>query len=1105
MKRLGWSLLSWGTSSSQTRRRKLTQSNRLAELLEVRAMLDASTPLIEIDQSVEGEVRTTEVDSEEPTDPVIFYTLGGTPTAAPPVTQFESREQFGEFLIEQALQRYDGYFDQPNWFYRGPIFAMADGGYRASAVADAPALDFSETNTQVDGVDEGDIIESDGNYLYVLNGQDLLIVKAVPAGDLQQTARVRIDGSPVAEYLDGNRLTVISSEYTYDNNFAPGFRGRFFAPGSSNTIVSTFDVSDRSNPSLVKQATIDGSYIDSRAIDGQVHLITTNDVSLPAPELDGTTSIEVPIYYYGGIVLDEPPVIALDDVEAPTTSADSAALLIARDTNDEPVTQTIEVEKYESRDSYIARIRETLDELIDDVLPKYEIVTAGGLAAEGLISEIEAVSQIADANSDSLLSVITIDTRDTQPGLVSSSSLFATYSNGIYANRDHLYVFSPIWGADQSQTRILEFAWANGDREIELLATGVIDGTLLNQFSADEFDGKLRVATTTTSYGSDGFHQANNLVVLENVDGELTQVGAVEDFAANEQIYSVRFNGDQAFVVTFRQTDPLFVFDLSDAAKPVITGELQVPGYSSYLQLIDQNHLLAIGRSTTDFATKVTLYDVSDPSNPTEIDEDILPSWTWSIAEWDHKAVGYFGSKQTLAIPVSSYDFETSSSKNELFVFKIDVSSNGENAIQLTGTVADDSYIVRSAYIGDALYTISGNSVIASQLAHPSQIIDDFEIAPDFETLNIEIEPIFVEVDDGASDWDYTNAPDTAEEADDLLALGAKNLLTGQVRITLLQSDGNINVSLANGSVIAASQGHDTETVSLADAESLVIDGTEAADRINLNFGNPGANSLTEIVVSGKLGNDKINVTSVAASLNGLVMVNGDDGHDTIAVTSTVRSTVKISGGLGRDTLTGGAGRDWIHGGPNNDLIDGGSGDDTLNGGGGSDVVYGRNGNDLMLGGSGEDYLNGGNGDDTADGGEGADVIRGSFGNDLLNGGNGDDYIRGDEGDDTLLGGGGNDRLSGGIGNDAIAGGDGNDQLFGDDGKDSLLGGAGNDRLRGGIGKDVCLGQDGDDFVDGEETVGDTVSGGDGTDIVRGRVTEIDEAFVLRAAWVNLI
>ncbi len=1104
MKRMGQSLVLWAMSSSANRqRRKLMRANRSAELLEVRAVLDASSTLVAMEQPAEDEGRALEVESEETVDPVIFYTLGGAASAPPPVTQFESREQFGEYLIERALQRYEGYFDQPQWFYRGPIFALADGGFQATALNDARSLDFSETNTQVDGVDEGDIIESDGNYLYVLNGQDLLIVKAVPAGDLQQTARVRIDGSPVAEYLDGNRLTVISSEFAYANYYSLPFRGRFYSPGSSSTIVSTFDITDRANPTLVKQATIDGSYIDSRSINGQVHLITTNDVSLPEPELDGTTTIDVPIYYPIGIAIDE-PFTSFSEVEAPTGEVDAPLSTMPTGIGT-PITETVEVEKYESRESYIARIRETLDELIDEVVPRYEVITSGGLAAEGAISEIESISRIADANSDSLMSVITIDTRDTQPGLVSSSSLFASYSNGIYANRDHLYVFSPIWEAEHAQTRVLEFAWANGDRAIELLATGVIDGTLLNQFSADEFEGKLRVATTTSSFANNTFTQANNLVVLENVNGTLTQVGAVENFAANEQIYSVRFNGDQAFVVTFRRIDPLFVFDLSDPTTPVITGELEVPGYSSYLKLIDQNHLLAIGRSTTDAATKVALYDVSDPANPVEVDEDILPSWTWSIAEWDHKAVGYFGAKQTLAIPVSSYSHDTNTARNELFVFKFDVSQTGENAIRQIGTVTDDSYIVRSAYIGDTLYTISGNSVIASQLTRPSQIIDTFDIAADFDTPEIDIEPIFTEVDDGASDWDYTNAPDTAEEADDLLALGARNLLTGQVRITLLQSDGDINVSLANGSVIASSQGHDTETVSLSGTESLVIDGTEAADRINLNFGNPGTNSLGEIVVSGKLGNDRINITSVAATLNGLVMVNGDEGHDTITVTPTVRTTVKISGGLGRDTLTGGAGRDWIHGGPNNDVIEGGAGDDTLNGGGGSDFLYGRNGNDLMIGGGGEDYLNGGNGNDTVDGGEGADNIRGSFGNDLLKGGNGNDYIRGDEGDDTILGGAGNDRLGGGVGNDAIAGGDGDDQLFGDDGKDSLLGGAGNDALRGGIGKDVCLGQDGDDFVDGEATVGDTVSGGAGTDLVFGRQIEIDETFILQASWLSLI
>ena len=189
-----------------------------------------------------------------------------------------------------------------------------------------------------------------------------------------------------------------------------------------------------------------------------------------------------------------------------------------------------------------------------DALPNYFSVTAEGLAAEGLISEVQSINRISTATYDTLMSVVTIDMHDTQPGLVSASSVMADYTQGIYANAEHLYLFQPNYSWGDTRTTVLEFSWANGERGIELIGTGVVEGSLLNQFSADEFDGRLRVATTVSGFDANGiWTTTNRLSVLENIDGSLNEVGAVDGFAAGERIYSVRFDGDRAFVVTFRQ------------------------------------------------------------------------------------------------------------------------------------------------------------------------------------------------------------------------------------------------------------------------------------------------------------------------------------------------------------------------------------------------------------------------------------------------------------------------------------------------------------------------------------------------------------------------
>ena len=1050
MKRIGWSFPCL-SSFKTAKRRGLRNQSRRSEVLEVRTLMSATTPeLVAGDPNetlpVEGPVESNDSDSEILT----LQSFGVTP---PAITNFTSREEFGEYLLERALERYEGLFGQPQWWYHGPVYLR--GGEFMALAAMSDSVDHSETNVQVDGVDEGVLIEHDGKHLFVINGNDLIIMQAYPADQMQELSRIRFEGYAIAEYLDGDRLTVISQEYNYGGVGGGVFFDAIrFAPSSTTTIVSTFDVSDPSKPVLDKQTLLDGYYVDSRAFNGQVHVITSNDIALPAPQFDGMTTIDRPIHYYGGpigrpIFLEDDAVVSGESLNITATEDDPVGDAMGE--KYELFTPRIEVPRYESREAYIARVRANLDSLVDSVLPRYESLSANGLGVDGAISEVAAIARVNDAMSDSLLSVVSIDTRGSQPGLASSSSVLVDWTNGIYANQDHLYVFSPVYDYESgtTQTRILEFAWANGEREIELLASGVVDGSLHNQFSADEFEGRLRIATTTFSYDSatGTSSQANNLTILENIDGALTSVGSVDGFADREQIYSVRFDGDRAFVVTFRQIDPLFVFDLSDATAPVIRGELEVPGYSSYLQVIDENHLLAVGRSTDTQATKVTLYDISDPDNPIEVDEDILPSWTWSIAEWDSKAIGWFASKETLAIPASSYNWETGY-HNELFVFHVDVDQSGESAIQLNGTVSDDGYINRSAYIDNVLYTISSNSVIATDIADPSQQLGEFDIqdVPYVATLNIE--PVFTETDDGASDWEYIDVPETLADAENRLILAAVNVVTGQVRVSLLEEGGTIAISLRGDELRISKPGHGHQTVPLDGTESLRIDGTTTKDRVNLDLSRAGSPNLAEILLNGLAGADRLTLSAVNQSFGGSVAIDGGDGNDSIIVATSVRHGVQLLGGDGNDSVFGGSG------------------------------------------------------DDTADGGAGRDDLRGGAGNDLLRGGDGNDTLNGGNGDDTLGGGAGRDRLTGGNGNDAMSGGEGNDSMYGGNGNDTLIGGDGNDLLRGEVGKDVAFGGEGNDNVDGGEN-SDTVSGGSGINTVRGLKSEIVKAFTFSAEWLD--
>jgi hypothetical protein len=181
----------------------------------------------------------------------------------------------------------------------------------------------------------------------------------------------------------------------------------------------------------------------------------------------------------------------------------------------------------------------------------------------------------------------------------------------------------------------------------------------LNQFAMDEHDDHLRIATTTGHVPSPDVH--STLSVLGEDDNELVVVGQVDDVAPTEDIRSVRFNGDVGFVVTFKKTDPLFVFDLSDADAPRIRGELKIPGFSTYMHLMDENHLLTIGYDADDqgdFAwftgVQLQIIDVSDLEDPRLIHKEVIGTrGSTSEATTNHLAFNYFRSRDLLAIPMT--------------------------------------------------------------------------------------------------------------------------------------------------------------------------------------------------------------------------------------------------------------------------------------------------------------------------------------------------------------------------------------------------------------------------------------------------------------------
>ena len=185
----------------------------------------------------------------------------------------------------------------------------------------------------------------------------------------------------------------------------------------------------------------------------------------------------------------------------------------------------------------------------------------------------------------------------------------------VYVSTDAFYLFQ--------HEQIVKFGFEDGGAGLEPVATGTFTGELLNQFSVDEYQGDLRMATTGTD-GDLGTHA--NVWVFRQVGTELKQVGAITGIAPTEQIYAARFDGETAYLVTFRQVDPLFVIDLTEPTAPQLQGELKIPGFSTYLEVIQEGLVIGVGRDDAwGSHLQVSLFDVSDPQAPIRVDAYTFP------------------------------------------------------------------------------------------------------------------------------------------------------------------------------------------------------------------------------------------------------------------------------------------------------------------------------------------------------------------------------------------------------------------------------------------------------------------------------------------------
>lgn len=645
--------------------------------------------------------------------------------------KFSSLGELKDFIKQNADSGY-GYYGGGVRTMAAESAAPAAAGSQAkdssTSASGATANEFSQTNIQVAGVDEADIVKNDGKYIYTLSGNKVVIVDAFPPENAAIVSEINISGSIQNIFLNKDKLIVLGQEqdryYYAMGEVAVGKIGimppRYYSPES---FVRVYDISDRSNPVLETNISINGNYFDSRMIGDYVYFI-----------------INQPIYNYDNIVMP----YLLENGNVKTTEASDIYYFDVPDEsyifstinalnlgNDEVssktfmmgYTQNMYVSSNNIYLTYQKRVSNNYytNKIIDGVyLPLVPEETAG------------KIREARDSNSTyydkmSEIGKIIQDYSET----LGADARFKLQNDF----QDKIQQVSEEIAKETEKTVIHRISISKN--EINHEAQGEVPGNVLNQFSMDEYSSHFRIATTTESWRT-GSTSKNNVYVL---DMDLNILGKLENLAEGERIYSARFIQDRAYMVTFRQVDPLFVIGLQNPENPEVLGYLKIPGVSDYLHPYDENHVIGLGRDATEegriTGMKLSLFDITDFANPQEISKYIIGGrGTYSEALNDHKAFLFSKEKNLLVIPVTIYD-NWNYNSNGAYVFSVDL----ENGFALKGKISHEnesvnkseeyysayyydwqSTIRRSLYMENTLYTISNKFIKMNNLDSLSEI-----------------------------------------------------------------------------------------------------------------------------------------------------------------------------------------------------------------------------------------------------------------------------------------------------------------------------------------------------------------------------------------------
>lgn len=571
----------------------------------------------------------------------------------------------------------------------------------------ADVAEYTGTNLQEPGVDEADVVKTDGNYLYVASAEGFEIVDL--ADEMTVAATGQVGGSVTALYLYGDRLVVLYGVGSAGANDpwpeidlpAGGllFGMPYWIPAGTGLGVAVFDVSDPYNPLELKSLELDGYLVSSRRIGSRLHLVQQFK-----PELPPLT------HWYDG----EPA-----DLEA-AIAANRAA---------------------------IAEM--TLDQLI----PHYREAGASANAASDtpLVEPQDFYCPVSKNGGGTITTVVSFDLDDSQ--LPFTSTGIVADAHIVYASPESLYTATHRYRFDadlSEETTIYKFD-LTGD-QVRYAGSGIIAGWILNQFSLGEYEGVLRVATTIGHAGGWAPTARNQVYCLRLADEALEIIGKVEDLAPGEQIYAARFLGSRGYLVTFVKVDPLFTLDLSDPTAPQVVGELKVPGYSDYIHPFGAHHLITVGKDAVLVAednmawyqgVQLSIFDVSDFAAPGLKHKLILGDrGTATEVARNHKAFTFWPEKNLLALPIELYEYSAPPvqpweygihSFSGLYVYRV----SPEDGFVLLGRIstrsADDGWFtpwIRGVFVDDTVYAVTSDAVHRALLDEIEADVDTLSLNP---------------------------------------------------------------------------------------------------------------------------------------------------------------------------------------------------------------------------------------------------------------------------------------------------------------------------------------------------------------------------------------